>query len=94
MCQRTVLNLNLIFQINVNIRVDKAAGLGAYGTSNSLSIENIGIVNARRRFVQTQIRFSKGTQEKTKDKQFDPLMWVQGETQDNSLINEESNKDE
>ncbi|XP_076102992.1 angiogenic factor with G patch and FHA domains 1-like isoform X2 [Mytilus galloprovincialis] len=80
--------------INVNIRVDKAAGLGAYGTSNSLSIENIGIVNARRRFVQTQIRFSLGTQEKTKDKQFDPLMWVQGETQDNSLINEESNKDE
>ncbi|CAG2250089.1 unnamed protein product [Mytilus edulis] len=80
--------------INVNIRVDKAAGLGAYGTSNSVSIENIGIVNARRRFVQTQIRFSKGTQEKTKDKQFDPLMWVQGETQDNSLINEESNKDE
>ncbi|XP_063431903.1 angiogenic factor with G patch and FHA domains 1-like [Mytilus trossulus] len=80
--------------INVNIRVDKAAGLGAYGTSNSLSIENIGIVNARRRFVQTQIRFSLGTQEKNKDKQFDPLMWVQGETQDNSLINEESNKDE
>lgn len=85
-----------IFQINVTVRVDRSAGLGAHGKSNEMSIGNIRVANDRRRFIQNQLRYADASSgsDSTK-KQSGPKMWVQGPTQENFDIgNEDSNKDE
>ena len=85
-----------IFQINITVRVDRSAGLGALGKSNEMSIGNIGVVNARRRYVQNQLRYTHASSgSDTTKKQSGPKLWVQGPTQENFDIgNEDSNKDE
>ena len=69
-----------LFQINVNIRVDQQAGLGAFGKANELSIDRAGVAQSRRRFLQTQMRMQT-TVDTNKDQSFKPLIWVQGQTQ-------------
>lgn len=62
-----------------------------------MSMGNIGVVNARRRFMQTQLRCadaSKASGSDSTKKQPGPKLWVQGPTQNFDIGNEDSNKDE
>lgn len=73
--------------INVNMRVDQQAGLGAFGKANEISIDSVGLSKAaglskaRMRFSQTQMRVKGDSVASNKDQSFKPLMWVQGQTQ-------------